>query len=87
MTVNIKITVLWYVMSYSLVDEQQSFEGSCCLHHQSRKVSYPSMYLTNNMVSHPTRPLSEDLPPWESQIYKSKITVFSALNWSNYIVF
>lgn len=63
MTVNVKITVLWYVMSCSLVDEQQGIEGSCCLHHQSRRVSYPSMYLTNNMVSHPRRPLSEDLPP------------------------
>jgi len=87
MTVSIKITVLWYVMSCSLVDEQRSFVGSYCLHHQSRKVSYPSMYLTNNMVSHSRRPLSEGLPPWESQIYNSKITVFSALNWSSYIVF
>lgn len=87
MTVNIKITVLWYVMSYSLVDEQQDFEGSCCLHHQSRRVSYSSMYLTNTVVSHPRRPLSEDLRPWESQIYNSKITVFSASNWSSYIVF
>ena len=56
MTVSIKIAVLWYVMSCSLVDEQQSFEGSCCLHHQGRRVSYLSMYLTNNMVSHPGRP-------------------------------
>jgi len=55
MIVSIKITVLWYVMSCSLVDEQQSFEGSCCLHHHSRRVSYPSMYLTNHMVSHPRR--------------------------------
>jgi hypothetical protein len=38
MAVNTKITVSWYVTSYSVVDHYQSFGGTCCFHHQGRRV-------------------------------------------------
>jgi hypothetical protein len=68
---SMKITVLWDVASWSLVEVYQRFRGACCFHHQDDR---PSHILPDYKAQHPTRQSSsctvigsfDSWSPWEA---------------------